>query len=111
MKSEDEKKRGEGEKKRSSGPFPPMFMRRGVAVGNGRMVLRPRLCARGCGDSSHAESGCGGRGRCWRQAGRAIATRSGLLMSDEKSMPTRELLHLGAEVAGLGWRGGCVRWT
>ena len=35
----------------------------------------------------------------WRQAGRAIATRSGLLMSGEKSMPTRKLLHLGADVA------------
>ena len=44
-------------------------------------------------------SGCVGRERWWRQAGRAIATRSGLLMSGEKSMPTRELLHLDAEVA------------
>ena len=93
-------------------PFFSMFMPRGVAAGNGEMVvLRPKLCARGDGDSSHAASGCVGWERYWRQAGRAIATRSGLLMSDEKSMPTRELLHLGAEVAGLGWRGGCVRWT
>ena len=30
-------------------------------------------------------------------AGRAVATRSGLLMSGEKSMPTWELHHLGAE--------------
>ena len=57
-----------------------------------------RLCARGGGDSSHAASDCVGRGKCW-QVGRAISTRSELLMSGEKSMPTRELLHLGAEVA------------
>ena len=62
-------------------------------------MLRLRLCACGGGDRSHAASGCVGRERWWRQAGRAFATRSGLLMSGEKSMPTRELHPLGAELA------------
>ena len=77
------------------------------------VVLRPRLRARGGGDSSHAARGCRWAGRRGRQAGRAIATHSGLLMSGEKSMLTRELLHLDAEVEL--WRGWlakrCVWWT
>ena len=67
-KSEGDNKKGEEEMKRSSGPFVSMFMPRGVAAGNGEMVvLRPRLCALGGGDSSHAASGCVGRRRCWQR--------------------------------------------
>ena len=62
MKLEDDKKSGEAG---AAVHFPPVYMPRGVADGNGKMVvLRPRLCARGGGDNSHAASGCVGWGKC-----------------------------------------------
>ena len=78
------------EKEEEHWPFFPMFLPLGVAAGNGEMVCFDRGCAHVVAVTARTRrvvvlDG----GRCWRQAGREIATRSGLQMSGEESMPIR----------------------
>ena len=63
-------------------------------------MLRPRLCARGGGDSSHAASGCVGRGRYWRQAGRADCHSQRVAdVGRKEHAELGSCIHLGAEMA------------